>query len=328
MSRPKVSVLVLVYNVSDYIEKCTLSLLNQTFQEVEYVFIDDFSTDNSLDVLMKVIDKYPHQKKNIKIKVHKNNKGIAFSRNEAINFSQGEYILFVDGDDYIEKNMIEKLYKEAIKDKADIVVCDFIEERNDKALKMTDKVYSSMDENFVNMIINESSHAYLWNKLIKRSLFKINECRIPDQLNYWEDLFLMTKFYYFTNKISKVNLFLYHYNQKNPYSITKEKNRMHFENSLQYWKCIDDFLENHKELIKHKELVQQLKLKTKVNLMFNTQSAHLRIEYADMFSYEEKKYFNQLKITQKIMLFSTRRKWKNFTRLLRTLTLIKKRVIR
>lgn len=116
----KVSVIVPVYNVEKYLEKCLDSLVNQTLDNIEIVVVNDGSPDNS----QKIIDKY---KKNYPKKISsyiKENGGVSSARNLGIEKAQGEYIAFIDGDDYVSLDMYEKMYNKAISNNFDIVVCD------------------------------------------------------------------------------------------------------------------------------------------------------------------------------------------------------------
>ena len=120
---PKVSVIVPVYNVENYIDKCLTSLINQTLKDIEIIIINDGSTDNS----QIIINKYAKKYKRIKSYTQEN-KGQAAARNFGLTKSTAEYITFVDSDDYIENTMLEKLYNEIIKNDYDIIVSDIIKE--------------------------------------------------------------------------------------------------------------------------------------------------------------------------------------------------------
>ena len=120
-----VSILVPIYNVENFIEKCSVSLFEQTYKNIEYVFVNDCSPDHSIEVLEKVAKNYPNRINSIKIINHDINKGLAGARNTAILNANGDYVLHVDSDDFIEKTTIEKLVKKAQDDCADIVVFDY-----------------------------------------------------------------------------------------------------------------------------------------------------------------------------------------------------------
>ena len=99
--KAKVSVIVPIYNVERFVQKCTRSLLNQTLADVEFIFIDDATPDKSLQVIEKTILEYPNRKNNIKILHHSINKGLPAARNTGFKEATGEYIFHCDSDDYV-----------------------------------------------------------------------------------------------------------------------------------------------------------------------------------------------------------------------------------
>ena len=115
----KISVIVPVYNVKLYLHKCVDSILNQTYQNIEVLLIDDGSTDGSSDIC----DSYTEKDSRIKV-VHKKNGGLSSARNTGLDMATGEYILFVDSDDYIDIEMIRRLYDALVKTGADMGVCN------------------------------------------------------------------------------------------------------------------------------------------------------------------------------------------------------------
>ena len=123
----KISVIVPVFNSEKYLKNCLDSIVNQTLKDIEIILIDDGSTDNSLEIIKQYSSLY----NNIKY-CSKKNEGQAIARNLGINMATGEFIAFVDSDDYIETNMFETLYNNAILNESDIVVCDYVEEYKNK----------------------------------------------------------------------------------------------------------------------------------------------------------------------------------------------------
>ena len=124
---PKVSVIVPVYNVEEYLERCLDSLVNQTLKDIEIIIVNDGSTDGSKEIIQKYLNKY----KNI-VYLEKENGGLSSARNYGIPYAKGEYIGFVDSDDYVEITMYENMYNKAIEEKSDMVECDFIWEYPNK----------------------------------------------------------------------------------------------------------------------------------------------------------------------------------------------------
>lgn len=117
---PAISVIVPIYNVEDYVVKCVDSILNQTLRDLEIILVDDGSTDNS----GKICDEYLTKDDRVKV-IHKKNGGLSDARNAGLDVCKGEYIGFVDGDDYIDEDMYEMLYKNIINYDADISMCRF-----------------------------------------------------------------------------------------------------------------------------------------------------------------------------------------------------------
>lgn len=308
MKTPKVSILVPIYNVTNFIERCAHSLFQQTFLDIEYIFVNDCSTDDSIDKLLNVIELYPLLKDQIQIIHHPNNRGLASTRNTAINASKGEYISVVDSDDYIEPNMIAELYTKALQEHADITVCDFFIEFSDKTVIRIDSICSDKWENFRQMIIQNTTHSCLWNKLVKRSFYEMRECRVPDGLNSSEDRHVSSRLFYFATKIVKVDKPLYHYVQYNANAITKTKSSMHFENLIQFWTLFDDFLIEHGLLEKYRLEVSQSKARGKASIMINTQSYSLQKKYSYLFLEEEKENTYLLAKGERILLFLLRSK--------------------
>lgn len=122
----KVSIIVPVYNVEKYLERCLDSLINQSFHDIEILAINDGSTDRSLEILKK----YESTDNRIKI-INNSNVGVSETRNIGIMESKGEFIVFVDSDDWIDKDMIEKMYKFMVNEKSDMVISTYIREFGD-----------------------------------------------------------------------------------------------------------------------------------------------------------------------------------------------------
>ena len=119
--RPLISVIVPVYQVEQYLERCVDSILNQSYHNLEIVLVDDGSTDKG-----KVIcDRYGTQNTNVKV-IHQQNQGLSAARNTGIEASTGEWICFIDSDDYIEENMLEIMLRTSFEDQSDMVICGFV----------------------------------------------------------------------------------------------------------------------------------------------------------------------------------------------------------
>ncbi len=304
---PEISVLVPVYNVSDYIEKCASSLFEQTYNELEYIFVDDLSTDDSIDKLLKTAAGYPHRKEQMTIIRHTRNMGIAATRNTALKASRGKYIVFVDSDDYIAPDMVERLYFKAIESNADIVISDIYVKKNNETILIKDRYFENRDQRIKEIIICEKSQAAIWNKLIKKSLFE-RTGYFPENLNFYEDRFLLLKLYFFTNNITKIDQAFYYYVQNNANAITKKRDKMHFESVMMYWNLVESFLLETNQYENQKNVLEKQKVISKIKLITGTNSYKLRKEYANLFYEEETKYLSYFHRGEKFMLLLIRHK--------------------
>ena len=211
MKKVKVSVIVPVYNVEAYLEKCLESLGRQTLKEIEIIVVNDESPDNS----QQIIDKYQKKYKTIHGYIKKNG-GVSDARNFGISKSSGEYIAFVDGDDYVELDMYEKMYKKATSGNFDIVVCDlnyvYEDDRKVRVSSKIEKDTTNIKQTYVNM------YPCVWNKIYKRKLFNNN---IEFKKGVWfEDVEFLYKIFPYIKTIGVVKEPLNQYVQRQG-SITK-----------------------------------------------------------------------------------------------------------
>ena len=124
-NRYAVTVIVPVYNVRNYIARCAESLMNQTLTDVEFIFVNDASPDDSICILQSVLEKYPERRSAVTILSHDENKGLPAARNTGLAQATGQYIFHCDSDDYAEPAMLQEMYEYAIGCKADIVWADW-----------------------------------------------------------------------------------------------------------------------------------------------------------------------------------------------------------
>ena len=209
-----VSVIVPIYKVEKYIERCVCTLFEQTLESIEYIFVDDCSPDHSVDILKNVLKKYSNRIDHTKIIRHENNMGIAAARNSGIRVAQGDYIIFCDSDDWVHLEMFEKMYHNAKKSDVDIVVCDY------NKVYSQEKFHVQVNPPLNNIecvisLLNGNMHGSVCNKLIKRKLYIQNNIFCTENMNFLEDLSLTFRLFYFANKISYINIPLYYYYQEN-----------------------------------------------------------------------------------------------------------------
>lgn len=196
----KVSVIVPVYNVEKYIKKCIDSILSQTFGDIQVILVDDGSTDNS----GSVCEQY---KSDSRIEViHKSNGGLSDARNAGMKYVMGDYVLFIDSDDYIDKEMVEILYRNAIEYDVDFSACGIYNEYKDRVVPQCEKMEEfkcSSEEAFGYILVGEKIPGTICNKLIKREiaeklLFPVG--KLYEDAFYTIDLMQNVKSVYVTTK--------------------------------------------------------------------------------------------------------------------------------
>ena len=121
----KVSFIVAVHKVAEYIERCVRSIYEQTLEDIEIILVDDCTPDNSIEIAKRVLADYPHRASQMKVLRHEKNTGLKGVRKDGVKVAEGEYVIFVDGDDYLDVRMGEMMYSKAIEEEAEMVICGF-----------------------------------------------------------------------------------------------------------------------------------------------------------------------------------------------------------
>ena len=227
----KISIIVPIYKVEKFIKRCADSLLGQTFREVEFIFIDDATPDDSIRLLQEVIESYPERKEHIRILRHNKNLGLPAARNTGLVVATGEYVFHCDSDDYVDSDMLEQLYETAQRESADIVWCDWYLtfEKNERYMKQPQ--YSSSLEALKGMLSGVMKFN-VWNKLIRRSLYVEHQIEFPSGYGMGEDMTMMRLFAR-AKQVAYLPQAFYHYVQLNTGAFSKTYSEKHLE-ELQY----------------------------------------------------------------------------------------------
>lgn len=282
----KVSVITPVYNVERFIEKCARSLMEQTLDSIQYIFVDDYSKDNSISVLNDVISEYPDRKKDIIIVNHEKNRGLSATRNTGIALATGEYVIFCDSDDWVDSDMYEKLYTEAVKADNDVVCCDYYGEYANS--RVVYKQPYSCNNDYVRLLLDGRMHNSLCIKLMKKKLYDNLDFLWIEGLNMWEDVSIVPRLFYYVKRFSYISEPLYHYNQLNDNSYTKKIGKKSIDNILEVVNVISDFFASKKGY--EKDIIN-FKLHTKLALLKDTDKEY-RNELRDLYK-ETDGYINQ-----------------------------------
>ena len=247
MSQPKVSIIVPVYNVEKYLERCITSLKNQTLEDIEIILVDDSSTDSSLEICNKMA----REDSRIKV-IHKVNEGAGKARNAALEIVTGEYIGFVDSDDFVDTDMFKTLYEKAIKYNSELVISGvlfvdgnmFSEDGECICKTYFDKdTHFDTKENLKKLIMgiigatpedsDDSKYGMsVWKNLFKREIIKQNNITFQSEREMLsEDALFMIDYITCIKKATGINEAFYNY-CRNGDSISKAYKKDRFEKSL------------------------------------------------------------------------------------------------
>lgn len=232
---PKVSIVVPVYNVEDYVSNCIKSILQQTFRNYELIVVNDGSTDNSLSELQNFSDS--------RLKIFsQENRGLSGARNTGIKHAKGKYITFIDSDDWISKDYLETMMYYADKYNADIVSIKECVVDYHNSFYCKKRKFRVFNQNAANALFSFFDTNFAWGKLIKREIISKHNIYFPEGRNY-EDIGTMYRIYYFANIVVISNKANYFYREREG-SITFTRKT----------KDIDDKIHFIKEMNKKEEL--------------------------------------------------------------------------
>lgn len=219
---PKVSIIIPMYNVEKYIEKCIESVINQTYKNLEIILVNDGSPDNCKGIA-KHYSKFDNR---IKV-INKNNGGLSDARNAGLKIVTGDYVCFVDSDDYIELNTIEVLINSEGTLNPDVIVFSYFNEKVDFNESIISKTPVQLDvENLESMT---SIIGYAWNKLYKTSLIKDCNISFIKGLSLVEDIVFNENIFLNAEKIHYLNKPLYHYIDRKRSSLIKQYHEKSFD---------------------------------------------------------------------------------------------------
>lgn len=213
----KVSIIVPVYNIENYIRVCVESILAQTYESFELILVDDGSPDNC----GRICDEYAAIDSRVKV-IQKENGGVSSARNAGLQQANGKWIMHVDGDDWIEPDMVESLIEAAKASDADLVFGDYIKYGTNAGNKQLPSWSSDKIDSLSRYIAY--SMTTIWGSIAKRSLYTEHCLKSPDGVSYCEDFHLIVRLCHFANKIVNVHRPFYHYRFR-PTSIMSNMNR-------------------------------------------------------------------------------------------------------
>ncbi|MBQ5691606.1 MAG: glycosyltransferase family 2 protein [Alistipes sp.] len=223
-SRYKISLIVPIYGVEQYICQCAESVLGQTFDDIQFIFVNDGTKDRSMELLEALIEeRFSHLKERIVI-INKENGGLPSARKAGLERAEGEYILFADSDDWLELNAVERVMAEAERTDADLIYFHLVKEYGGgKQSVKHERTYTAETKRlWVRNILNYNSYGYTVTKCFRRRLYTDNFVSFP-KLGMHEDIYLMSQIIFYAESIAHLPETLYHYRKTNSASMCAQK---------------------------------------------------------------------------------------------------------
>ena len=270
----KVSVIIPIYKVERFIDKCASSLFAQTLNDVEFIFVDDASPDRSMELLSKCITRYLGRKNQIKIVQHEENLGLPAARNTGLANATGEYVFHCDSDDFAEPEMLTMLYNKAKENDADIVWCDWFLSFEHSERYMTQPSYMTPMDALKGMLGGVMKFT-VWNKLVRRSLYVNNRITFPTGYGMGEDMTMMMLFAC-ADKVAYLPKAFYHYVKLNTSSFTQTFSDSHLVELKYNVQRISDYLHDRFGDALDKEIAY-LKLAVKYPFLISNSSDKYRL---------------------------------------------------
>lgn len=205
-----VSILVPVYGVEKCIERCARSIFEQTYHNLDIVFVDDCTPDKSIEILKRVLEEYSDRKAQTRIIRHEHNRGLAAARNTAVAAAVGTFLMHVDSDDWIENDAVEELVKKQEETGADFVTGVMVKNEDTLDYHYVEPVYKDKNDMMI-LILSQIFHHELANRLVKRALYTDHHIKALEGVNQAEDWRLTPMLLWYANGIARLNKTTYHY---------------------------------------------------------------------------------------------------------------------
>lgn len=241
----KVSILVPIYGVEQFIERCAISLFEQTYKNIEFIFVNDCSKDASMAVLNRIIEQYPNRKAYVRIVTHEHNRGLAAARNTAVAIATGDFLMHVDSDDYLEINAVECCVVEQKKVDADIVSFGCYREYPQKVIVQNSPCFKDAKDMCLQLIRKRGKRGFInvgiWGRMYRRTLYTEHNIRVEEGVNMAEDYQVVSRLAYYAKTIAVINVPLIHYNLQNQASYVNSISVSKQDQSYRSYKIVEGF---------------------------------------------------------------------------------------
>lgn len=243
----KLSLIVPIYGVERYIRQFAESALDQSYDDIQFIFVNDGTKDRSMEILEELIEeRFNHLRSRIII-INKENGGLPSARKAGLEVADGEYILFADSDDWLEKDAVAKIVAKAEETDADIVYFDLIKEYGHKTSYKRERDYTAETRmDFIINIFNYKSHGYTVTKCFRKSIYTDNKIYFPI-LGMHEDIYLMSQIIFYAKSLVHLPEALYHYRKDNPDSFcAQDRQKRHIASTKNLLNLYENYRDNLK----------------------------------------------------------------------------------
>ena len=209
-----VSIVIPVYGVEKFIDQCARSLFEQTYGNIQFIFVNDCTRDNSIILLKEIIELYPNRKSQVLIIEKEKNEGLPLARKTGMQYVKGEYVMLLDSDDWVETTMVEQMLNAIVAENTDVVYCDYY--RNSDTQTPINCIELSNTKEYIKNMFLLRAPAQTWNKIYRTELF--DDVEFPLKSMH-EDLYINLQVMSYAKSVSHLRQNFYHY-RNNPDSIT------------------------------------------------------------------------------------------------------------
>ncbi len=270
-----VSIIIPVYNAENTLPNCLDGLAALHYANVELLFINDCSTDASLDLLEKFCLPFSTQLRTAKVINHAHNQGVAAARNTGLDYATGDYIYYVDADDRVDPETIAETVEKAQQLDADIVGFNWSLTFDKNERRMNQPAFETPWQ-AVELMLRGTMRWNLWLFLVKRSLYEDHQIRFIPGMNMGEDMMVMTKLFVHAKRVAYIDKAFYHYRQSNEASLTKTYSQAHMDQVSTNIQALEDFLLKSQYTAKLGDLIGFLKLNIKLPFLISPKSSQYK----------------------------------------------------
>ena len=285
---PKISIIVPVYKVEQYLRRCLDSIVVQTFTKWECILIDDGSPDNS----GIICDEYATKDTRFRV-IHQKNTGVSSARNAGLDVARGEWIAWIDSDDWVETDFLITLLNTAENNKVDIVTCDYYRNK-----VFYDGSIGNTTPEAISNIVSGKALAFLWIKFFRADIFKKKNIRCRTEFDVTEDVVLCIEYLLNSTKLIHVHKPLYHYNIENDNSLTYSLSEEKVEQIIVATKVIDSLLsenENYFNAIRIRKSISKIWILQK--------SVNIQMKYIELYKTDKLSKIRCITWKRKLVLF-------------------------